>query len=304
MSCSMTWAEETGLAKLFIQLEHPSVRLGSQVRGTVTVQADSPIKARGLRIDIKAVAKAKGECIEREMSDEDYYEYTERTLGREEFTAMVYKSSETIAGGSVQPGMYPFSVSVPLDAPPTFSGKVVSVSWRVEAVIDRAFRRDIKESAPLYVYPEAPRPEPTTVAAASKTLRLEAVLPSTALAPNLPGLITVAVGAVKPVKCKEVAVILKHVENITYSEQGTSATSTIRCHADYSEVIHKEVIAKDVELIPDRPLTHQLPLQAPPIPSAETETLKVGVVLEVLCKKKGFLGGTESVEVLIPTTPG
>ncbi len=296
-------AEETDLARLIVQLEHPSVRIGSQVRGAVTVRSDSPIRAGGLRIELKAVTKARGVCVEREMSEDSYYDYTETSLGKRGFTAAIFKSSETIAGGSIRPGTHPFSVSIPLDVPPTFSGKALSISWYVEAVIDRPFRRDLRESSQLYVYPEVPRPEPTTVASTAGELRLEAVLPATALTPSLPGLITVAIGAVKPVRCKEVAAVLKRVENITYSEPGTTPTSTIACHADYSEVIHREVIARNIELGPDTPLTHQLPIHAPPIPSAETGALKVGLVLQVMCKKKGFLGGTESVGVLIPTTP-
>lgn len=287
---------------VLIQLLTPSARVGGELRGSVTVRSRSPIKAKGLRLSLKAVMSGEGECVVEELEGWEYG--SKEVLGKRGFSSVIYEVSDELVKGDVPPGEHPFTLRIPLDAPPTLRGKQVSVSWIVEAVVDRRFRRDIKASAQAFIYPPAPRPEPTTVSARSGGLMVDVVLPATALTPGFPALLTVAVGSPKPVECREVAAVLKYVENAVHTEPGLEQNQRIRCLLNYSVILAREVIARDVTLSPHSPITHQIPVDAPGTPSVETDSLKAGLVLEVACSKKGFLKGSESVEVLIPTTPG
>src|SRR6059036_526487 len=129
--------------RISVELPRPSYYTGDVVAGSVVLQTDKEVDARGLYLDV----------LGREST------VISRGSGKQRVT---YRSQADILGwrlplhaaGVVPPGVqrFPFQFQIPVYGLPSYTGPHASVSYGLTARLDVPWWPDARHSVPIYVF--------------------------------------------------------------------------------------------------------------------------------------------------------
>lgn len=148
---------------LKVQLEKTVFYPGQRVSGVVTATVAQPAHVRGIRVRLVGVERVQvhygrqTKWIKTPSVDQEVV-----LVGRDRLPdagAVIVDTWDTIlqrgTHAKLLPGeyVYPFSIPIPGHTPPTYTGKITAVDYRLEITVDRTLRRSRKQVIPLTVVP-------------------------------------------------------------------------------------------------------------------------------------------------------
>jgi hypothetical protein len=157
------------MSELVIHLDRPGCTAGEEVTGAVELRLDAPVTTRGVRLRLTGVEHTH---ITRSTGKTTVTYSDRRPIMEEE---IVFAGEERIATAvqgladvwntllnriehltlDVGEYHYPFTFSLPAEAPPTYDGSSAEVEYRLLARVDVPFWTDLRCKRDLMVYPRA-----------------------------------------------------------------------------------------------------------------------------------------------------
>lgn len=127
---------------------------GETVHVTLTVQGEKELKIKQGRVALVYTEEYRIRERERD-SDDNSTSVNERTLtDHKEIRREVFMQEGVIPANTAK--SYAFELPLPSDAAPTYSGRIINVTWQVKATLDRKMAPDVNSEAALTVSAPAP----------------------------------------------------------------------------------------------------------------------------------------------------
>ena len=280
--------------ELKMDIDKDAYSPGEELKARILISSNKSVKMEEVRLELTCMTTVEYNVVRRYattyFNEEDLNEFV-----REWKTIELVKIREKVLEKGVIPARDLFlekSLTIPLDAPPTFDGTLIKTNWIVKTVINRKLRKDIiaKKNVTImgHVSDEELK-EPREIPYDLKDATILIKVPRFAFKFGETVSGEISIKAKKNLKFNEIRAELACIEKLDPTKiLITPITSSTEFQGECFETFSRESLAKGVELEEDDEQKFWFNLKAPNIqkPMCETEYYKVAWFLNIVCSRR------------------